>query len=438
MLNDELKAAGFQLIVQRSEFIISLMPEPCQNCGAELYGGQQFCRRCGAPVRAATQAGEAPTQLFPEQASSAKRPAVSNTKVRGETGPVGVQQPTAYHMPANFQQTSPLVGQPFGTHPLVVEPPAPPRRRRRGAWLVALLVVFVLGAGLASGAAFIWWRTTHQPVVRKTPVGVPPIPVVPPVPPVPGVPADLGDRIKEALKTAGVPLPLDESGAVVSGDTTVLTRTYELGDDATFAVHAVKGSVTVTGTEGEAVVVKIIKHGGSAGERGAARVLESKTDEGLTLLTAPGGEAVSISYEVSVPRQLRRLEIEAARGDVRVSGFAGAVVSDVQMGEVEFRDVSGEVRSKVIKGNTRIFHGGAEREGAQQFSVVKGNIEATFADGASADLKAETLDGQIEADEGFGLRVVKAPAGRYLAGRIGEGGEGLFFKVTNGDIRLKK
>jgi hypothetical protein len=337
-------------------------------------------------------------------------------------------------MPANFQQTSPLVGQPFGAHPLVVEPPALPRRRR-GAWLVALLVVFVLGAGLASGAAFIWWRTTHQPVARKTTAGVPPIPAIPPVPP---VPADLGDRIKEALKTAGVPLPLDESGAVVSGDTTVLTRTYELGDDAAFAVHAVKGSVTVTGTEGEAVVVKVVKRGGSAAERGAARVLESKTDEGLTLLTAPGVEAVSVSYEVSVPRQLRRLEIEASRGDVHVSGFAGAVVSDVQTGEVEFRDVSGEVRSKVIKGNTRIFHGDAEREGAQQFSVVKGNIEATFADGANVDLKAETLDGNIEADEGFGLRVVKAPAGRYLAGRIGEGGEGLFFKVTNGDIRLKK
>jgi DUF4097 and DUF4098 domain-containing protein YvlB len=110
----------------------------------------------------------------------------------------------------------------------------------------------------------------------------------------------------------------------------------------------------------------------------------------------------------------------------------------VKLGEVEFRDVSGAINSKVIKGNTKVFRAGAEREGSQQFSVVKGNIEATFAGEANADLKAETLDGDIEVDEAFGLRVEKAPAGRHVAGRLGEGGEPLLFKVTNGDIRLKK
>jgi Putative adhesin/zinc-ribbon domain len=404
------------------------MPEPCQNCGAELYGGQQFCRRCGAPVSAASPPGEAPTQLFPEgaQTFAAPPPAGTFPLGGGRTDAVSRQQPTAYQPPlAAYQQTSPLPAAP---------PPA--RRRRRGAWLAVLLVVFVLGAGLASGAAYVWWRATRQPVVRRMSPGVPPVPAAPAAP---GVPADLGDRIKEALKGAGVPLPLDESGAVVSGATTVLTRTYELGDEAAFAVHAVKGSVTVTGADGEAVVVKITKHGGSAAERGGARVLESKTDEGVTLLTAPGqADAVSVSYEISVPRGLRQLEVAADRGDVRVSGLAGAVVSEVGTGEVEFRDVSGEVRSKLIKGSTRVLLGGAEREGSQQFSVVRGDIEATFADGASADLKAETLDGDIEVDAVFGLRVEKAPAGRRLAGRLGEGGEALYFKVTNGDVRLKK
>lgn len=405
------------------------MPEPCQNCGAELYAGQQFCRRCGAPVRAASPPGEAPTQLFPEGAQTfAAAPAAGTSRLGavGHTDSVSRQQPTAYHTPlAAFQQTSPLPAAP------------PPARRRRGVWLAALLVVFVLGAGLASGAAYVWWRATRQHVVRRTNSGGMPPP--PAAPAAPGVPADLGDRIKEALKGAGVPLPLDESGAVVSGATTVLTRTYELGDDAAFAVHAVKGDVTVTGADGEAVVVKIVKHGGSAAERGGARVLESKTDEGIALLTAPGqSEAVSVSYEISLPRGLRRLEVAADRGDVRVSGFAGAVVAEVETGEAEFRDVSGEVRSKVIKGSTRVFQGGAEREGSQQFSVVKGDIEATFADGSNADVKAETLDGDIETDAGFGLRVEKGPAGRRLAGRLGEGGEALYFKVTNGDIRLKK
>jgi hypothetical protein len=405
------------------------MPELCQNCGAELYEGQQFCRRCGTPVSAGAPGGEAPTQLLPEGAQPARGPEAATSQVGGETGLIGGQQPTAYHAPANFQRTSPLVGQPFNSRPLAVEPHAP--RRRRGAWLFALLAVFVLGVGLASGGAYLWWRATRQPII----VGGTAVPAVPEVP---EIPADLGDRIKEALKTAGMPLPVDESDAVVSGDTTTLTRTYELDGDSSFGIHMIKGNVNVAGADVESVVVKIVKKGGSAAERGAARVLESRTDEGLTLLSAPGAPSVSVSYEVSVPRHLRRLEIEADKGDVRVSGFAGAVVADVKMGEVEFRDVSGEVRSKVIKGNTKVFQNGAEREGSQQFSVVRGDIEATFADGANADLKAETLDGDIEVADAFGLRVERAPAGRHVAGRLGEGGEALLFKVTNGDIRLKK
>ncbi|HEX8503120.1 MAG TPA: DUF4097 family beta strand repeat-containing protein [Pyrinomonadaceae bacterium] len=380
---------------------------------------------------------EAPTQLFPQEARRAAAPA----GVRTETGPVGAQQPTAYYPPAAFQQTSPLVGEPFGSRPLAVQPSAPPAppapRRRGGAWLLALLAVFVLGAGLASGAAYLWWRATRGPVIIRK-INAPGVPAVPQAPPAPEVPGDLGDRIKEALKTAGVPLPLDETGAVVSGDTTTLTRSYALDGDSSFAVHVVNGSVSVAGADGDEVVVKIIKRGGSAAERGGAHVLESKTDEGLTLLTAPGGPSVSVSYEVSVPRHLRKLEVEADRGDVRVSGFAGSVSADVRVGEVEFRDVSGEVRSRVAKGNTRVFNAGAERGGAQQFSVVKGNIEATLGADAGAELKAETLDGGIEVDESFGLRVERAGAVRRVAGRLGDGGEGLVFKVTNGDIKLKK
>ncbi len=29
------------------------MAEYCNNCGAELFAGQQFCRKCGASVRPA-------------------------------------------------------------------------------------------------------------------------------------------------------------------------------------------------------------------------------------------------------------------------------------------------------------------------------------------------------------------------------------------------
>ncbi|HWW76720.1 MAG TPA: zinc-ribbon domain-containing protein, partial [Pyrinomonadaceae bacterium] len=196
------------------------MPESCLNCGAELYEGQQFCRRCGVQVGVPADGGggDAPTQLFPRQEPQpspqpSRGAAVGTSPVRPEagprveTGPVGLQQPTAYYPPANFQQTSPLVGQPFGSQPLAVgAPPAP--KKRRGVWFLVLFVVFVLGAGLASAGAFLWWRTTHTAVPKVAKSGPPVMPVIPPIPDAPGVPSDLGDRIKEVMKSAGVPLPM--------------------------------------------------------------------------------------------------------------------------------------------------------------------------------------------------------------------------------------
>jgi hypothetical protein len=250
------------------------------------------------------------------------------------------------------------------------------------------------------------------------------------------VPADIGERIQEALKTAGVPLPLDESGAVVSGDTTVLTRTYELGEDAAFAVHSVKGGVTVAGGDGDRVVVRVVKQGGSAAQRGEARVLEAKSEEGLTLLTAPGASAVSVSYEVVVPRDLRRLEISAQNGDVKVREFLGEVDLNVASGNVSV-SAGGAVRSRVANGRTSVIYGGRHEE-PQEFSVVNGDVDVYLTgSGHEVYLKAEATNGRIEVDRMIPVEAERRGAGQRAEAELGSGGAPLSIKVARGNIRLK-
>src|SRR5215218_9083511 len=90
------------------------MNQRCQSCGSELFGGQQFCRVCGAAVVARD---EAATQLLGDAATQAQVPEASGTSPAWGMGtePVGsrqspaYQQPTAYQPPLqSFQQTSPL------------------------------------------------------------------------------------------------------------------------------------------------------------------------------------------------------------------------------------------------------------------------------------------------------------------------------------------
>jgi hypothetical protein len=420
------------------------MSERCSNCGAELFAGQQFCRRCGAAVGRA--GADAPTQLLPQDAQTGGAGGTVGTSPFGggaSTDAVGARQPTACSQtnasqpqPENFQPTSPLVGQSFGSRPLAVGPPA--RKGRRGAWLVALLAVFVLCFGVVGVAGLLGWRARQRAIIaRKTNAGDVKMPDIPPPLP-PDFGEKLGAQIRQAMEGAGAASPLDESGATVTGVDTVLSKTFEIGDDATFSIRGVQGSVTVTGADGDRAEVKVTKHGGSPQERSNARVLMSQTDKGLSLVGATPPPDVKISYEVRLPRDLKQVEISSDRGDVKVEGFGGSVVVNVRQGDLEFRDLTGSVRSKLVNGSTRVFFDKAEREAGQEFTVVNGGIEATVADGTDAELKAETVTGDISVDERYGLKVEKRPAGHQLSGRLGDGGQPLNLKVVNGDIKLKK
>lgn len=419
------------------------MPELCQNCGAEWYEGQQFCRRCGTPISAPSRpTGEAPTQLFPQG------PALGTAQPGGETGRVVAQQPTAYHPGPGFQKTSPLVGQPFDSRPLAVEPNARPRGRR-GVWVAALFVVFLLGAGLASGAAYFWLRAARGPVViRKITTGggvpVPPeapaapeMPAVPEMPVIPDLPADFGDRIKEALK--GVPLPVDESGAVVSGDTTILTRTFELHSSSSFAAHVTSGNVTVVvGDDTGEAVVKIIKHGGSVRERAATRVLAAESEEGVTLVSAaPPNGRITVSYEITVPRSgLERLELSVVKGDINVREFGGDLDLNVTTGNVSV-STQGAVHSRVANGKTSVGYVGRHEE-PQEFSVVNGDVEVFLTGGGQeVDLTAAATNGRVEVDAAIAAKAERRGSGQHVEAELGGGGAPLNVKVVNGNIRLK-
>jgi zinc-ribbon domain/Putative adhesin len=419
------------------------MNESCPNCGAELYEGQQFCRRCGTPVGAAA-GGEAPTRLFQggAQAGPAAPAAEGTTPLGGNgarTDSVAGQRPTEYQLQGG-QQTSALVGEPFGSRPLAVGGPPPPKRRA-GLWLFALLAVFVLGAGLASAAAFLWWRATHTgtvvKVVKTGPPVPPGVPDVPPIPDVPEIPADLGERIKEALKGHGIPLPLDESGAVVSGDDTTLTRTYSLDPDASFTAHVVSGNVTVVGSDdADETVVKVVKHGGSVQERAATKVLAAESDEGVMLVgaAAPGGP-VSVSYQITVPRRgLHKLELSAQKGDIKVSGFDGELDLNVMNGNVSV-DTNGAVRSRVVNGRTSVAYAGRHDE-PQEFSVVNGDLEVSLTGEPEVDLSAASTNGRVEVDGALPVKTEKG--GRKVEAELGGGGAPLNVKVVNGNIRIKQ
>jgi hypothetical protein len=373
-------------------------------------------------VRPQADDDERPTRVLEGGTAGARRGANDSRGGVGGAGtdPFGEPRQTAAQEPFRaFARTAPL---------------APPAARGGKWWTFP----FIFMVALACVGVLLLRRSPTPTVVIKRGGLAETVHVVPPMPP---VPPGLPEEAREAVERAGVPTPLDESGATVTGDRTVFTKTVRLGEDTAFAIPEAVGEVTVEGWDGDEAEITVTKRGGTAEQRRAMPVMLARGEERVSLLSPPArasGGAVRVSYEIKVPRALRQLELTAEESEVELKNLDGAVSLDIRAGKIELKDVTGVVRSKLIKGSTKVAFEERTHGGAQEFSVVRGDVEVDFAARASTDVKAETMDGRIEADDELGLRVVKNPAGLHALGRLGEGRDPMLIKVVNGDIKLKK
>jgi hypothetical protein len=403
------------------------MTERCGSCGAELFAGQQFCRACGTPTRQFSSE-DLPTQLLPHQQQQQQQQPPQQQPPFSTAPLSGGRNTSDPVYGAGYQPYQPPVAAPVQRHtsPVGATTLPPPPRRRSRAWLyvVLALLVFFGGASLVAGLFFANQRARTVRVTRPK-VVVPPVPQVrPPLPPA------LADE--EML--------LDNEGAEVSGDETSLTKTYPLTKDGSFALHNISGDITIEGWDEQTAEVQIIKRGGSPQARDALKIVREQSGNRLAFSTTPESRSGvgEVEYVVKLPRNLRELEIKSNNSNIEVSGVTNASISvRVDRGNIVLEGVHGTVNSSTMKGNTKVVVGEAARTAPQVFNTVHGNVELELAPDANAQLKAETISGQIEVDEDFGVKVEKRMIGQQVVGRIGKGGQPIVVKTVSGNIKIK-
>jgi len=260
------------------------MAERCNSCGAELFTGQQFCRACGTPTRQFSSE-ELPTQMLPHgqgQQQSATPPPLATSPLPGRetsdpvygAGYSGYQPP-----PAPQRATAP-----------VVAPFAPVRSGSR-AWLYAVLglLLFFAGASVVAGLFFLNRRTQRVVRMPARPNITVPVPAMPPP----------------------HPMDMSEKGTVISGEQSVITKTYPLAENGSFSLRNFSGDITVEGWDEQQAEVKIIRHGKGARAGDPLSVVREENGNRLVFNSSPdkpGGVGREVEYIVKLPRNLRELE----------------------------------------------------------------------------------------------------------------------------------
>ncbi len=402
----------------------------CDNCGAEILSGHRFCRSCGRPTDDFAEEGT-PTQMMPpEPPLRGPRDTATATPSRAETSPVYAPPEQNYYQQP-YAPIQPPQQMPYYT---------PPRRSRSPwGWIFAVIALFLIGAVGIAALVF----NADRPGRRGSPAQQGPPPPPPPPPP-PGT--------NETVFGAGL---------------TTETRSFPFAArGGNLTLKTIKGNVTIESWDEPRAEVRVNK-----GANADVRVVSDGSN--LSIRTEPRGGA-EVEYEIKLPRNVGRIEIESASADISVSDLTGGVqisngngevtlsdmngkivvntgngdirFADVQgelgantgSGTIEMNDVNGKINANAANGDIRVTFGGQSRE-PLSINTASGDIEVTFDSDVNADLAATTLTGDIALDESFGITVQRRqPVGREARGRIGSGGQSIQINSMAGDVRIQK
>lgn len=144
---------------------------------------------------------------------------------------------------------------------------------------------------------------------------------------------------------------------------------------------------------------------------------------------------VEVDFTIKLPAGIN-FEGRTVNGDVDANDLgADASVSTVN-GSVNV-SADGHVDATTVNGSIRASMGRADWTGDAEFTTVNGGITLTLPAGVSTDVRASTVNGDLETD--FPLTVTGKWGPRRMRGTIGGGGDRtLQLTTVNGSITIRK
>jgi hypothetical protein len=161
-------------------------------------------------------------------------------------------------------------------------------------------------------------------------------------------------------------------------------KTIAAGSHVTLTT--MRGSITAHAGDGNDLLVSVNETAEGASESSAQdrmktlHVVIDQTSDGYSVhpvnLEDTGGH-VTVDLDVTLPKKVT-VTANSDRGDIHISGVAGAVTATAQHGDIEVHDVTSDVSAKMTKGDTRITGVAgnvslAGRGNEIEISEVKGN-----------------------------------------------------------------
>jgi putative adhesin len=143
---------------------------------------------------------------------------------------------------------------------------------------------------------------------------------------------------------------------------------------------------------------------------------------------------VIVDFTVRVPAGVR-FAGNTVNGEVEAANLSGDVEANTVNGSIRI-STAGSAEAQTVNGSIVASLGRATWSDGLDFRTVNGGITLDLPAGLSTEVRATTVNGDIQTD--FPLMVTGRLGPRSLRGTIGNGGRRLALETVNGSIRLRK
>lgn len=241
-----------------------------------------------------------------------------------------------------------------------------------------------------------------------------------------------------AVPAAGTEQGFDWSGTVAAG------KAVE--------IKGINGGIEATGTSGSQVVLHAVKKGKKS-DPSQVKIEVVEHAGGVTICAVypstgepnqckpgEGGRMkvdkndVSVRFQVEIPAGVRFVG-RTVNGGIEARGLQAAAEAYTVNGGIDV-EARGLTRAETVNGGISARVERADWKDTLRLKTVNGGIDVSLPSSTAANVKAATVNGDIETD--FPLTVKGKFGRRRIEGVIGGGGPGLEMETVNGSIKLSK
>ncbi len=233
-------------------------------------------------------------------------------------------------------------------------------------------------------------------------------------------------------------------------------QSYGLGAGGTVSIRNVSGDITVTGYNGNQIVVTGFKEGRDRDQV----TIEDQSSGNTVSVRARYPENcqcnASVRFEVRVPSEISYrynaissvsgnvsitnvmgdLAAKSVSGDVTVNGASGKADVNSVSGSVKVGAIQGSVNAKSVSGDVIVEINRLTGADALEFSSVSGDVRVKLPGNLNANVKMSTMSGDMRTDFPITIEEPRYGPGRKAQGVVGSGERSLKISTVSGSIQL--